>query len=308
MSEVWTTVGILVAFGGAAVAVHAVRRQQVDPAAVLAELEAMPQDEPLDDFEERLQESFVPRLFRPIGSRAASMLRGLLPGNYMDRLRHKLVVAGLGNRTTPEEFLSMQIVGTFVGAVVGMGAALLQGWGPVGLGRAVIIVAVLGFLAPVNWLQRGRERRQLAVRRDLPDILDLMAISVEAGVGLEGAIEVVTDHFDGPLAHEMGRMLREMELGVSRRAALTNLKRRVEVPEVGNLVLSLVQADALGMPLTRVLRAQAHELRLRRRQWARERAARLPVKIIFPLMVFILPALFVVVLGPAVISISENIL
>ena len=147
-----------------------------------------------------------------------------------------------------------------------------------------------------------------AVRRDLPDVLDLMAISVEAGVGLEGAIEVVTEHFDTPLAREMGRVLREMELGLSRRVALGNLKRRLDVPELSNFVLSLVQADALGMPLSRVLHAQANEMRMRRRQWARERAARLPVKIVFPLMVFILPALFVVVIGPAVLSIGRNIL
>lgn len=308
MSELWMTLGVVFAFGGGVLVVQSLRRPQVDAAAVLAELEASPADEPLDEFEGRLQESFAPRLLRPAGRKMAGLMQGLLPGNYLDRLRHKLVVAGFAGRVAPEEFLTLQLVSSVVGGLLGWGLAVVRGWGPVGLGRAIVVMAALGFLAPVNWLQRGRERRQLAVRRDLPDILDLMAISVEAGVGLEGAIEVVTQNFDGPLAREMGRMLREMELGVSRRGALTNLKRRLEVPEVGNFVLSLVQADALGMPLGRVLHAQANELRLRRRQWARERAARLPVKIVFPLMVFILPALFVVVLGPAVISISENIL
>jgi tight adherence protein C len=102
-------------------------------------------------------------------------------------------------------------------------------------------------------------------------------------------------------------MLREMELGVPRRTALQNLKRRVDLPEVSNFVLSLIQADGLGMPLGRVLRAQANEMRSKRRQWAREKAAKLPVKILFPMFMFIFPALFVVVLGPAVSSILENV-
>ena len=156
-------------------------------------------------------------------------------------------------------------------------------------------------------MQKSRQKRQAQSRRDLPDILDLLAISVEAGVGLEGAIEIVGKHFDSPLAHEMSRMLREMELGVSRRIALQNMKTRIEVQDVSNFVLALVQADALGMPIGRVLRTQAHEMRLRRRQWAREKAGKLPVKIVFPLVTFILPALFVVVLGPAVMTISKNI-
>jgi len=118
----------------------------------------------------------------------------------------------------------------------------------------------------------------------------------------------VGKHFDSPLSHELSRLLREMELGVPRRTALQNLRRRVDLPEVSNFVLSLIQADGLGMPLGRVLRAQANEMRSKRRQWAREKAAKLPVKILFPMFLFIFPALFVVVLGPAVSSIMENVI
>jgi tight adherence protein C len=156
-------------------------------------------------------------------------------------------------------------------------------------------------------LRRKQDERQGSIKRDLPDVLDLLAISVEAGVGFEGAVEVVTRHFDSPLAIEFNRMLQEMELGLPRREALQNLKRRTEVPELSNFVLILVQADALGMPIGRVLRTQAVEMRLKRRAWAREKAARLPVKILLPLTIFILPALFVVILGPAAMSIAKNI-
>lgn len=307
MSALWFALGAVLVAGGAVTIVQAVRKPVFDAAAFLAGFDADVASEPAD-FEERLAEPFLPRLIRPLGRRIAGSFRSLLPGQYLERLERKLAIAGLDDRLRAEEFVVTQALAFVVGGGLGAGIATLQGWGPIGLTRSVAVFAILGVLSPVNWLQRNRERRVTAVRADLPDILDLMAISVEAGVGLEGAIEVVTEHFDTPLAHEMGRVLREMELGLSRRAALTNLKHRVDVPELSNFVMSLVQADALGMPLSRVLHAQANEMRMRRRQWARERAARLPVKIVFPLMVFILPALFVVVIGPAVLSIGRNIL
>lgn len=309
MDVLWLSLGSVLAAAGAVVVAMSFRAPVVDVGSILADLEAMP-DEPeiMDSYDERLSEPLLGRFLRPAGERLTSMLRGALPGTRMERIRVRLVQAGLGERIGAEEFIALQAVSLVLVAGLGAGVAFVMGWGTVGLTRSVAIFAALGFLAPVNWVQRNRERRLASVRRDLPDVLDLMAISVEAGVGLEGAIDVVTEHFDTPLAHEMGRLLREMELGLSRRAALQSMKARLGVPEVGNFVLSLVQADALGMPLGRVLRAQANEMRMRRRQWARERAARLPVKIVFPLMLFILPALFVVVLGPAVMSIGENIL
>jgi len=124
-------------------------------------------------------------------------------------------------------------------------------------------------------------------------------------MGFEGALDVVCQNFDSPLAQEFSRTLREMELGLPRRDAFQNLKRRTEVPELSNFVLALVQADALGIPIGRVLKAQAAEMRSRRRQWAREKAAKLPVKILFPLVLFIFPAVLIVVLGPAASSITR---
>ncbi len=303
--------GVLATFAGIALLVLArLRAGEMDPVAILAKLEGLEDlaDVPLDEFSERLSQPLAPRVLKPFGSSISGMIKGLLPHNYLDRLRHKLVIAGLGHRLGPEEFVAMQAIGLGAGALFGLLFATMLGWGSVGTMRGLAIFAVVGFMAPTNWLQRNREARKTSIKKDLPDVLDLLAISVEAGVGLEGAIDVVGGQFDSPLSHELGRMLREMELGVPRRTALQDLKRRVEVPEVSTFVVSLVQADALGMPLGRVLRTQAVEMRAKRRQWARERAAKLPVKIIFPLMTFILPALFVVVLGPAVMSIKGNIL
>jgi tight adherence protein C len=296
-------IGLAIAFGGAAVAVSALRHPSTDAAAYLEELEA--EAGPLDSYSETLTLPFLQRTFGPAGKRMALWVSGLLPGNYRLGLAKRLMLSGTDS-LRPEEFVTIQGVALAGGAIAGTLLAKLMAWGGVGTFRSVVLLAIVGALLPEWWLVRRREGRQTSIRRDLPEVLDLLAVSVEAGLGLEGAIGVVVDHFDSPLTHELARMLRQMELGESRRAALQELKRRTQVPEVSSFVLSLIQADALGMPVGKVLRVQANELRNKRRQWARERAAKLPVKILGPLLFLIFPAMFVVILGPAVISISKN--
>jgi tight adherence protein C len=301
----------LLTFGAAAVAVggvlvaNALRAPQVDAEAVLAELDTEPVV--LDEFSTRLKEPIATRLLRPLAGSLGEKISGLVPRRRADQLRHRLLIAGVSAKVGPEEFVVMQGVGLGAGVLLGLLLGESSGYHGFGLLRMVVILAVMGVFAPVAWLRRKQDERQASIKRDLPDVLDLLAISVEAGVGFEGALEVVTRHFDGELAGEFARTLREMELGLPRKDALQNLKRRTEVAELSNFVLILVQADALGMPIGRVLRTQASEMRLKRRAWARERAARLPVKIMFPLTVFILRALFVVILGPAAISIAHNL-
>ncbi len=297
--------GLFVALCGLALAVNSFRPVAFDAGAVLADLEG---DGPLlDQFSTRLREPLMNRLVRPLGSQLAERVGGLLPSRRIDQIRHKLLVAGLLPTIGPEEFVVLQAVGAGGGVLGGLLLARFLGEQGLGTLRFVVILAAVGVFLPVAWLNRKRDERQASIRKDLPDVLDLLAISVEAGVGLEGAIDVVTRHFDTPLSQEFGRTLQEMELGLPRRDALQNLKRRTEVPELSNFVLILVQADALGMPIGRVLRTQAVEMRSKRRQWAREKAGKLPIKIMMPLVLFILPALFVVVLGPAGMSISKSL-
>ena len=304
-------VGLLMASSGAAVAITALRPPQddgdIDAEAVLAELNGSDDEPILDEFTARLHQPVMTRLFRPLGRQMAGKVSGLLPSKRMEELRQKLLVAGLSSVIGPEEFVVLQSVGAGVGLLVGLVLGRVAGEHGLGVLRLIAIAVAMGLFGPVAWLRRKRDERQNSIRQDLPDILDLMAISVEAGVGFEGAIEVVTRHFQSPLATELGRTLREMELGLPRREALQNLKRRTEVPELSNFVLILVQADALGMPIGRVLRTQAVEMRSKRRQWAREKAGKLPVKMLLPLTLFILPALFVVVLGPAAVSLAHNL-
>jgi tight adherence protein C len=305
MDAMMLTMGFAVAAVGAVLVANAVRQPQVDAEAVLAELDTEPT--PLDEFSSRLKEPIATRLLRPLAGSLAEKITGLVPRRRAEQIRHRILIAGVSSKVGPEEFVVMRGVGLGAGILLGLLLAKTAGYTGFGLIRMVAILAGMGLFAPAAWLRRKQDERQASIKRDLPDVLDLLAISVEAGVGFEGAVEVVIRHFDSPLATELGRMLQEMELGLPRREALQNLKRRTEVPELSNFVLILVQADALGMPIGRVLRTQAVEMRLKRRQWAREKAARLPVKILLPLTIFILPALFVVILGPAAMSIAKNI-
>ncbi|MBA2283499.1 MAG: type II secretion system F family protein [Actinomycetota bacterium] len=275
-----------------------------DPEAYLRSLEL---DDEADDFTQRLREPFITRVLRPIGARAAGGLGSLLPANYRDQVHRKLVFAGVSGQYRAEEVITAQMLLAIVGLVAGLGLPVLLDSPSTQRILFLVALPVVGAMVPTALLNRKLEDRRESILKDLPDTLDLLAISVEAGLGFEGAIGIVCEHFDSPLADEFSRTLKEMELGLPRREALQNLKRRTEVPELSNFVLALTQADALGMPIGRVLKTQAGEMRLKRRQWAREKAAKLPVKIMFPLVLFIFPTIFIVVLGPAVSQIRANL-
>jgi tight adherence protein C len=263
-------------------------------------LRSLDQDlEDADEFQLLLAQPFLSRVVRPIAGGILSLLGGVLPRNYRERVHTDLIHAGVAHQFRAEEIISLQVLGGILGFLLG---AWIVGGGIIGGGTGILVLALLpvaGAYAPKSWLDRKVQDRKDSIRRDLPDTLDLLAISVEAGMGFEGALGVVCDNFTSPLADEFARTLREMELGLPRREALQNLRKRTEVPELSNFVLTLTQADALGMPVGRVLKTSAGEMRSKRQQWAREKAAKLPVKILFPLILFIFPAIFVVLLGPA---------
>ncbi|QXC61363.1 type II secretion system F family protein [Aquihabitans sp. G128] len=256
--------------------------------------------EEMDDFSRKLSQPFLDRILSPAVAKLVATVSSVTPSDHRVRVRTKLAQAGLDLRRRPEEIIAAQVAGAVIGLLLGIAVIVSGSFSP-GLGiLATALLVALGGFAPMAWLSRKVDERMQAIRADLPDTLDLLAISVEAGVGLEGAMAVVTERFDSPLADEIGRTLQEMGLGLTRRDALSNLKQRSQVPELSSFVQALIQADALGMPLGRVLKVQAGEMRTKRRQWARERAAKLPVKILFPLVLCIFPAVMVVVIGPAI--------
>jgi len=294
------------ALGGAtaiAVGVVMARRPAGDVAQYLHDLEDHPAV--TDEFEQRLAEPFFIRVIRPMTSGAVGFITRFTPRSYLDSVHKKLLIAGLSTTMRAEEFVVAQGAFAAVFTLSGIGWVVFgqpeRKWALI----ALVLMPAIGLLGPESWLSRRVTARKLAIRRDLPDTLDLLAISVEAGMGFEGALDVVCQHFSSPLADEFARTLREMELGLPRRDAFQNLKRRTEVPELSNFVLAILQADALGIPIGRVLRTQATEMRAKRRQWAREKAAKLPVKILFPLMAFIFPSIMIVIMGPGVPGIMK---
>jgi len=298
-----TILALLFVCGGVALLLFGLAQRGRDPESPLEPeeyLRSLDQDlEDVDEFQLMLAQPFLSRVVRPVAGSILSLLGGVLPRNYRERIHTSLVHAGIANQFRAEEIISLQVLGSIIGFLLG---AWIVGSGTVGGGTGILILAllpVIGMYAPKSWLDRKVQERKDSIRRDLPDTLDLLAISVEAGMGFEGALGVVCDNFTSPLADEFARTLREMELGLPRREALQNLRKRTEVPELSNFVLTLTQADALGMPVGRVLKTSATEMRSKRQQWAREKAAKLPVKILFPLILFIFPAIFIVLLGPA---------
>jgi tight adherence protein C len=297
---------VTVMFGGAALIVVGVlnaRRPASDPIEYLGSLDAV--DEIADEFQQHLQLPFVARILRPLSGRALRGVGRFTPANHLDSIHRQLLLGGLSGSMRAEEFLTMQALLTGV-STLGAVAWVMLGQPSSRMGLLALVGApVVAALLPQVWLSRKVQERQAAILKDLPDTLDLLAISVEAGMGFEGAIEIVSRHFQSPLADEFSRTLREMELGLPRRDAFQNLKRRTEVPDLSNFVLAIMQADALGIPIGRVLKTQASEMRSKRRQWARERAGKLPVKILFPLILFIFPAILVILLGPAGSSIRK---
>ena len=258
-----------------------------------------------DEFEAKLAQPFWVRVVQPFSGRALKSITQLTPSEYLERTHRKLLFGGLTGTMRAEEFVIAQGAATGL-LTVGALAYLLLAQPSPRIGIMMLILApVIGWCLPASWLARKVTERQGAILKDLPDTLDLLAISVEAGMGFEGALEIVCQHFNSPLAEEFSRTLHEMELGLPRRDAFQNLKRRTNVPELSNFVLALLQADALGIPIGRVLKTQAVEMRNKRRQWAREKAAKLPVKMLFPLVGFVFPAIMVVILGPAAAGISQ---
>jgi tight adherence protein C len=243
------------------------------------------------------------RLLVPIGEWLARWALRVNPRTNIDSIGLRLMASGMSRRVSPTGFLAIKglcaLGGLFVGSMLGSAR------GASGLLLGALFLGFVGFLAPDYALTmkiRGRKER---IRADLPDALDLLAVSVEAGLGFDASLAKLNENMEGPLAEEFGLTLSEMRIGESRSEALKRLSERVDAQELSAFTRALIQADQLGTSLGRILRVQAADARLRRQAAAEERAMKAPIKMLFPTVLFIFPAMFLVILGPAILNVQK---
>jgi tight adherence protein C len=252
---------------------------------------------------ERESVDFRARALQPLKGKVARLMLRVNPQVSLELVSNKLAAAGMHD-VSPEGFLAAKGLCAGGGVLLGMMFAVPMGFSPAGLLMLVIFGGAGYMVVPFLVSSRARRRRDTIVA-SLPDALDLLAVSVEAGMGFDGAIAKLTEHMDGPLTDEFSIALGEMRIGESRSEALRRLSTRADTPEIGSFVRSLIQADQLGISLGRILKLQATDTRLKRQMAAEDRAGKAPIKMLFPTVMFIFPSMFIVILGPAMLGLKE---
>lgn len=245
------------------------------------------------------------RLLDPLFASIARFGRGFTGSGAAAKTQRKLELAGLHDTGwTVERMLVIRVLSLLIGAAITF--SILSGERDRNSILLAIIVFGIGYAAPTAWLDRKAEERQGLIERQLPDVIDQLSVSVEAGLGFDAAMARSAEGRTGPLAEELTRVLQDLQVGVPRQDALERMVERTDVPDLRQFVVSIRQSTKHGLPIARILNVQSQELRDKRRSRVEEKAASLPVKIVFPLVFCILPSLFVVVLGPAALNIADS--
>lgn len=243
---------------------------------------------------------FVQRVVLPVMQQIAKITTRFAPQEALQRTAHQLILAGSPSGLTPSVLWAMRFAAMIVVAILG---AFMFGSG--GAGKLLLSIVgggVLGFMLPQMWLKSKIDRRQAEVIKSLPDALDLMSIAVEAGLGFDQAMSKVYEKWDDELALAFGRVIREIALGKTRKEALRTMDESIGVPDVTSFVSAIIQADQLGVSISRVLKIQSEQMRIKRRQRAQEKAQQAPVKMAIPLVLLIFPTIWLVLLGPAAVQ------
>lgn len=256
--------------------------------------------------EREMKESFTTRVIAPFIKRMSITLGNRSPAASLDKTRLKLANAGNPSGLGPVEFLGLRYV-----VAIGLGGGALLMYLTLGMspmtGLAMVgVFGAFGFIFPNVWLDRKIKARRKEVMKSLPDAIDLLTISVESGLGFDPALQRVAEKWDNALTREFARVLSEMRIGKTKRESLREMAIRCDEDGLTTFVSSVIQADTLGVPITQVLRIQSEAMRVRRRQRAEELAAKAPLKMLFPMVFLIFPALYVVILGPAVPQIARS--
>jgi tight adherence protein C len=277
----------------------------VDPVqARLTQLGTM-QAKNLEELE--LQQPFMERTLRPLAARLSGSVSRVTSSSFTESTGKRLAMAGNPGDLGISDWLGIKAIGAIVGGILFfLVFTFLIGMGPVGGIAVGILGVVIGYIAPEFWLGRRVKARQKAILLMIPDTLDLLTISVRAGLGFDAALGRVVDKLKGPLSDEFRRALAEVRVGKARRDALRDIVPRTEVAPLTNFIGAIIQAEQLGVSISKVLQVQSEQLRIERRQRAEEQAAKAPIKMLFPLVGCIFPSLFIVILGPALILIMTS--
>jgi len=280
----------------------------VDPVqARLTQLGSM-QAKNLEELE--LQAPFVERTLRPLAKRLSGGVSRVTSSNFSERTEKRLALAGNPGDMRVADWLGIKAIGTIIGAILFFLLFVVVGLLKLPFALALVMAAVgalLGYTLPEFWLGGRVRKRQHAILLMIPDALDLLTISVRAGLGFDSALGKVVEKLQGPLSDEFRRALAEVRVGKQRREALRDIVARTEVAPLTNFIGAIIQAEQLGVSISKVLQVQSEQLRIERRQRAEEQAAKAPIKMLFPLVGCIFPSLFIVILGPALILIMINL-
>ena len=248
--------------------------------------------------------TFVERIVLPVFRKFLSLLMRFLPRNLVESVSKRMELAGIQDKVKVDMFLGIKFFMPFVFllAVFFIPTFFTV---PTILKMILILLVPVSFIFPDYYLKSRTAKRQEGIRKSLPNALDLLTISVEAGLGFDMALYKVAENIKGTLGEEFKRAIKEMEIGLSRKEALRNLTKRTDVTDLNTFILSIIQADIFGISIGKVLRIQAGEMRIKRRQAAEEKGMKAPVKLVFPTILFLLPALMIIVIGPAILRILD---
>jgi tight adherence protein C len=253
-----------------------------------------------------LAQPFSQRIILPLIQGSSRFVSRFTPERTMEATRHRLELAGNPNNWNATEFLGIRGLAAILLAALTFVLTMLADTTLVQRLGFTAGMGLLGFFLPVVWLGGRIRRRQDEIVKTLPDALDLLTISVEAGLPFDGAMQRVADKWENEISRAFQRLLTEMRVGKSRRDALRDMSERIEVPDVTSFIAALIQADTLCISIAKVLRIQSEQMRIKRRQRAEEKAQQAPIKMLIPMTFLIFPTILIVILGPSVLILKES--
>jgi tight adherence protein C len=292
-------VAVVVIGGGFAAFAFIQNRRKNSPEAIEQRL-AQFIEQPVSLEKLELDQPFSERVLKPLLGTFAGLGAAMTPARTAERLRRNLAIAGNPNGLQPRDFTALRIVAMLLMGGIIFLLCFLSKQPPVLMILGTVVFAMIGFMLPIYWLGNKMKARRKAIMRSLPDAIDLLTISVEAGLGFDQALQRVTEKWDNDLGKEFKRVLSETRVGKPKREALREMANRCDVQELNVFVASVIQAEQLGVSIGKVLSIQADQMRIRRRQLAEELAHKAPIKMLFPMVFLIFPSIYIVILGPIV--------